>query len=67
MTAACFNVYTGDVEDAPAPSPLNKFAVEEKDGAIYISGEKSAITSGKRQPNVRCSAVSKEKVVIVGG
>ncbi|KAI9043535.1 putative AIF-like mitochondrial oxidoreductase (Nfrl) [Aspergillus affinis] len=66
---ACFNVGTGDVEDAPAPNALNKFEVEEKNGAVYIKGEESVIKSGQRDPAVKCSVSSADagRVVVVGG
>ncbi|KAL8688750.1 MAG: hypothetical protein Q9218_005414 [Villophora microphyllina] len=64
---ACFNVGTGDVEDAPALDPLAKFEVYEKSGAVYIKGEEATIKASRRQPNVRCKAQGKEKVVVVGG
>ncbi|KAL9620451.1 MAG: hypothetical protein Q9160_005036 [Pyrenula sp. 1 TL-2023] len=64
---ACFNVSTGDVEDAPAPDHLNKFSISEKNGGVYIKGEQSAIKSGRRAPNVKCSAKDNDSVVIVGG
>jgi hypothetical protein len=64
---ACFNIGTGDVEDAPAPNALNTYEIIERDGAIYIRGEEAAIKSGQRSPNIRCSVAAPEKVVIVGG
>lgn len=64
---ACFNVATGDVEDAPALDPLAKFEIVEKDGAVYIKGEEATIKSSRRSPNYKCSAQGQEKVVIVGG
>lgn len=64
---ACFNTATGDVEDAPAPDPLNRFDVFEKDGAIYVKGQESDIKNGRRKPNVKCSSTSSERVVVVGG
>lgn len=64
---ACFNTATGDVEDAPAPDPLNRFDVFEKEGAVYIKGQESDIKNGRRQPNVKCSSTGSERVVIVGG
>lgn len=64
---ACFNTATGDVEDAPAPDPLNRFDVFEKDGAVYVKGQESDIKNGRRQPDVKCSATGNERVVIVGG
>ncbi|KAI8158783.1 NADH-dependent flavin oxidoreductase nadA [Colletotrichum sp. SAR 10_70] len=67
---ACFNTKTGDVEDAPALDSIPVFNVTERDGAVYITGEESAIKSGRRKPNFKCNVVSgtqEEKVVIVGG
>jgi hypothetical protein len=64
---ACFNTATGDVEDSPAPDPLNRFDVFEKDGAVYVKGQESDIKNGRRQPDVKCSATGNERVVIVGG
>ncbi|KFA68344.1 hypothetical protein S40285_02527 [Stachybotrys chlorohalonatus IBT 40285] len=67
---ACFNAKTGDVEDAPALDALPVFKVEERDGAVYITGEEAAIKSSKRKPNFKCNAsggAQKDKVVVVGG
>ncbi|KAL2010948.1 hypothetical protein VTN00DRAFT_3666 [Thermoascus crustaceus] len=64
---ACFNIPTGDVEDAPAPNALNKFDVYERDGSVYIKGEESAIRFGQRDPVMKCNVSAPEKVVIVGG
>ncbi|KAL8680542.1 MAG: hypothetical protein Q9186_003293 [Xanthomendoza sp. 1 TL-2023] len=64
---SCFNVGTGDVEDAPALDPLAKFEVYEKSGAVYIKGEEATIKASRRNPNVKCAAQGQEKVVVVGG
>ena len=64
---ACFNVASGDVEDAPALDPLAKFDIIEKGGAVYIKGEESTIKASRRQPNVKCSVQGQEKVLIIGG
>lgn len=64
---ACFTVATGEIEDAPAPNRLNTFEVYEKQGAVYIKGEESAIKAGQRDPNLKCSASTDEKVVVIGG
>lgn len=68
INIACFNIRSGDVEDAPAPNALNKFDVFEKDGAVYIRATEADIKAGQRNPVLKCS-VSKpeERVVIVGG
>jgi len=68
---ACFNVKTGDIEDAPALDPLKKFTVEEKDGAVWVTGtSEEELKNSRKVLSIKCqtSAQSKkEKVVIVGG
>ena len=65
---ACFNVSTGDVEDAPALDPLVKFELTEKDGAVYIKGEESVIKNGRggARKDFKCSPKGQENVVVVG-
>ena len=67
LFGACFNVASGDVEDAPALDPLAKFDLIEKDGAVYIKGEEATVKANRRQPNVKCSISSQGKVVVIGG
>ncbi|CAK7212657.1 Apoptosis-inducing factor 1 [Sporothrix bragantina] len=66
---ACFNAKTGDVEDAPALDYLPTFKVVERDGGVYVSGDKDTIKAGRRKPNIRRPASKQDdsKVVIVGG
>lgn len=64
---ACFNIGSGDVEDAPAPNALNKFDVFEKDGAVYIKGDEGAIRAGQRDPVLKCAASEPGNVVVIGG
>ncbi|KAL2350016.1 hypothetical protein BJ546DRAFT_1032336 [Cryomyces antarcticus] len=64
---ACFNIATGDVEDAPALDPLAKFEVIQKDGAVYIKGDEETIKAGRRNLNLKCSPKGNEKVLVVGG
>uniref|UniRef100_A0A1Y1KR08 Rieske domain-containing protein n=1 Tax=Photinus pyralis TaxID=7054 RepID=A0A1Y1KR08_PHOPY len=66
---ACFNTSTGDVEEAPALDALPVFNVTERNGAVYVIGDESAIKNSRRQPNLSCAGASAadEKVVIVGG
>ena len=66
-STACFNVATGDVEDAPALDPLAKFDIIEKNGGVYIKGSEATIKASRRSPNHKCSAKGQEKVLIVGG
>lgn len=65
---ACYNVTTGDVEDAPAPNALNKFEIFEKEDGVYILAKEEDVKAGQRNPVVNCSVSEpKEKVVVVGG
>ncbi|KAH9826289.1 Rieske [2Fe-2S] domain [Teratosphaeria destructans] len=63
---ACFNVKTGDVEDAPALDPLHKFDVITKDGGVYIKAQERHIKDGRRFLSIKAQAKNQEKVVIVG-
>ena len=64
---ACFNLSTGDVEDAPALDPIAKFEILEKHGGVYINGEETVIKASRRSANHKCSPQGPEQVVIVGG
>lgn len=64
---ACFNVASGDVEDAPALDPLAKFEILEKEGGVFIKGDEATIKAKRRSPSLKCSASGGEHVVIVGG
>ena len=66
-SSACFNVASGDVEDAPALDPLAKFEIIEKSGGVYIKGDEKTIKASRRQPDTKCSPQGQEKVVVVGG
>ncbi|QIW97001.1 hypothetical protein AMS68_002519 [Peltaster fructicola] len=63
---ACFNVKTGDVEDAPALDPIARFDVFQKEGAVFIRGEEKTIKAARRTPNLKCKVKEEETVVIVG-
>lgn len=64
---ACFNVGSGEIEDAPALDPLAKFEIFEKDGGVFIKGDEQTIKASRRQLHFKCKAQSNEKVVVVGG
>ncbi|KAH0543028.1 hypothetical protein FGG08_002636 [Glutinoglossum americanum] len=64
---ACFNVGTGDIENAPAADPLAHYPIIEKDGAVYIEGDEDTIKAGHRLGDIKCAADGQEHVVIVGG
>ncbi|EME46161.1 hypothetical protein DOTSEDRAFT_125938 [Dothistroma septosporum NZE10] len=63
---ACFNVKTGDIEDAPAPDPLQKFEIVQKEGEVYIKGSQEQILANKRTLNIKCQAKGNDHVVIIG-
>lgn len=64
---ACFNVATGDVEDAPALDPLTKYELVEQEGAVYVKTDEVTLKTNRRPLNLKCSAVSDEKVLVIGG
>ncbi|WOO85261.1 Apoptosis-inducing factor 1 [Vanrija pseudolonga] len=68
---ACFNVTTGDIEDSPGLDSLWKYAVEIKDGKIFVSASEKEVKAkvGRVIPRARkpIAATQKLKVVIVGG
>jgi len=64
---ACFNVSTGDVEDAPALDPIAKYEVVEKDGAVYVKTTQEALKANRRFLNIKCASVSEDKVLVIGG
>lgn len=57
---------TGDIEDAPAPDPLQKFEIVQKDGGVYIKGEEAAIKANRRNMSIKCQAKGNDTVVVVG-
>ncbi|KAF7327448.1 hypothetical protein MKEN_00322900 [Mycena kentingensis (nom. inval.)] len=67
---ACFNVCTGDIEDAPAPDALHSFAVNISDGQIHVTADPSNTLKANlaRPPKlVTTATTSGHGVVIVGG
>ncbi|KAH9481675.1 Apoptosis-inducing factor 1 [Psilocybe cubensis] len=68
---SCFNVCTGDIEDAPAPMALHSFKTEIKDGKIYVTAnpESTQKANMSRQAKLLASGVNStgNGVVIVGG
>jgi len=68
---ACFNVRTGDIEDAPAPAALHSFQTYITDGMIYVMADPANTTKEKmsRPPKLISSGseVGGAGVVIVGG
>lgn len=68
---ACFNVCTGDIEDAPAPMAIHSFKTRISDGKIHVTAEPSLTLKDNmsRQPKLLASYSdgSSKGVVIVGG
>ena len=67
LRIACFNVATGDIENAPALDPLAKFEIVEKSDGVYIKGDEEAIKNSRRYLNIKCTPSSQEKVLVIGG
>ncbi len=61
---ACFDLRTGEALEAPALSPITCWAVEQRDGKIWVSEKRE-----QKQPKPRGKAAGSapEKIVIVGG
>ncbi|TFK40229.1 flavo protein [Crucibulum laeve] len=68
---ACFNVCTGDIEDAPAPTALHSFKAHISNGKIHVTANPtSTLKENKdRQPRLLASGVdsSGKGAVIIGG
>ncbi|KAH9925457.1 hypothetical protein B0H21DRAFT_764397 [Amylocystis lapponica] len=68
--AACFNVCTGDIEDAPAPSALHSFKAYIEAGKIHVTADPASTLKANlsRQPKLLATGTSGgQGVVIVGG
>ncbi|KAI0787999.1 hypothetical protein C8Q74DRAFT_1255286 [Fomes fomentarius] len=71
---ACFNVCTGDIEDAPAPAALHTFKAEVVNGKIQVTADPSATLSANKSRPPKLLATGPDilvgqgkGVVIVGG
>jgi len=65
---ACFNVKTGDIEDAPALDALPTFKVRIEGDDIYVTASQEAAKSSRRPPTCKSKGgENSEQVVIVGG
>lgn len=66
---ACFNASNGDIENAPAIDSLPSFALSEKNGSVFVTGEQASIKGSRRKPNIKIKGgvSGSEKLVIVGG
>lgn len=65
---ACFDLHTGDIEDAPAIDAIFSFKTSTQDGKIVIEASEADLEAGRRKPSCAAkSAKSEERVVIIGG
>ncbi|KAG2147680.1 hypothetical protein DEU56DRAFT_785385 [Suillus clintonianus] len=68
---ACFDVCTGDIEDAPAPAAIHSFKAEVADGKIHVTADPSQTlkSNTSRSPRLLSTGVagSGKSVVIIGG
>ncbi|KAF5327184.1 hypothetical protein D9619_004398 [Psilocybe cf. subviscida] len=71
LAKACFNVCTGDIEDAPAPMALHSFETRIKDGKIEVTAitENTLKQNMSRQAKLLATGVNSvgKGIVIVGG
>ncbi|KAH7884680.1 hypothetical protein F5I97DRAFT_1891150 [Phlebopus sp. FC_14] len=68
---ACFNITTGDIEDAPAPAAIHSFKTHVTDGKVFVTADTShTVKSGtSRAPKLLSTVTtpSGKGVVIIGG
>src|ERR1039457_5613368 len=61
---ACFDLRTGEALEAPALSPIACWAVEQRDGKIWVSEKRE---QPQPKPRGKAAGTAPEKIVIVGG
>ena len=73
-SSACFNVCTGDIEDAPAPAAIHSFKTTISDGKILVTADEERVAKANmsRTPKVAANvdaglSSGAAGVVIVGG
>ncbi|KAI5998729.1 hypothetical protein EDD15DRAFT_2161656 [Pisolithus albus] len=68
---ACFNICTGDIEDAPAPSALYSFKTHIADGKVFVTADvtRTVKANSSRPPKLLSTgaAPAGKGVLIVGG
>ncbi|KIK62519.1 hypothetical protein GYMLUDRAFT_41980 [Collybiopsis luxurians FD-317 M1] len=69
---ACFNLCSGDIEDAPAPSPIHSFKAHIANGKIHVTANPDFTLKEKKSRPPKLStagfdAVGKGAVIIGGG
>lgn len=66
--AACFNVKSGDIEDAPAINAIPSYPVRITDGEVYVSVPQTKATSRTMSMcPASAAAANNKRVVVVGG
>src|SRR5215813_8553394 len=63
---ACFSLRTGEALRAPALTPVTCWAVELRDGKVFVKNKKP-ISEAKRKVSARPGAASPQRIVIIGG
>lgn len=61
---ACFSLRTGEALHAPALSPIDCWAVEQRDGRIFVRNKRTTAMPSPRSASARQAP---ERIVIVGG
>src|SRR5499427_6308330 len=61
---ACFSLRTGEALHAPALSPIDCWAVEQRDGKILVRNKR---TTSMPSPGIASAGQSPARIVIVGG
>lgn len=66
---ACFNVCTGDIEDAPAPTAIHSFKAEISGDKILVTADPASTLKNNlaRQPKLVAAKAQGKGVVVVGG
>ncbi|KAI9026466.1 NAD-dependent dehydrogenase [Phycomyces nitens] len=65
---ACFDLKTGDIEDAPALDRLRTFDVTVRNGGVYVKISREELENPRVLPKcVKYNPESKQTVVILGG
>ncbi|KAJ3714903.1 hypothetical protein DFJ43DRAFT_1102816 [Lentinula guzmanii] len=72
LHGACFNLCNGDIEDAPAPSPIHSFKAYIADGKIHVTANpdftlKENLARPPKLSTAGFDAVGKGTVIIGGG
>ncbi|CAG8819438.1 20662_t:CDS:2, partial [Racocetra persica] len=65
---ACFNITTGDIEDAPGLDNIQKYKVTIKSDDIYVEADEDTFKNSRRPP--KCSSgvpLNDRTVIIIGG